>query len=85
MGSVGYVAVGNEGMYDTIECVCHRGGSKKMATFTNGMFGGENSMRGVGAHVTEKALSSSYTNQLKDLQPSPRGEQHRLQSPEPFA
>ena len=84
MGSVGYVAVGNEGMYDTIECVCHRGGSKKMATFTNGMFGGENSMRGVGAHVTEKALSSSYTNRLKDLQPIPRGKQHRLQSPEPF-
>lgn len=79
MSSVGYVAVGNKGMDDTIECVRHRGGSKKMATFTNGMFRGENSVRGVGSHVTVKEeLRPSYTNPVNDLQPDTWGKQNCL-------
>ncbi len=56
MFSVGNVTVANEGMNNAIKCVRHRGGSEKVATFAYGMLGGENSMRCIWAHVTEKTL-----------------------------
>ena len=54
MVGVGNVTVANEGMHNAIKRVRHRGGGEKVATFAYGMLGRENSMRRVGAHVTEK-------------------------------